>query len=262
LQSKALWSHAHRVGTKESKAKAKIKLKQKNLKRDFRILTEIGNLLYKEKNKPAFAPGFSQRVKNIENDCKNTLFPLSLFARKGSFLNQKTYDYLNSVSPKILRGMTPSSTTLATAKVHKTLFNFISKYNESLPSIPRQSLSRYCWQSLPCGHGTKGWGQGQKEASIKTRNDVIYQYLKTFSIFNKRKNGIIIKYNQHIGYNFNSKNILSFAFALLPKITDLGKAKVRGVEPQTKKSLKTNKIITGPLLEKEIKINKVNTSIN
>ena len=57
----------------------------------------------------------------------------------------------------------------------------------------------------------------QKDASIKTSQspmprpqgyDVIYQYLKTFSIFNKRKNGILIKYNQHIGYNFNSKNIL------------------------------------------------------
>jgi len=181
------------------------------LKRDFRILTEIGNLLYKEKDKP---------VKNIENDFKNKLFPLSLFARKGSLLNQKTYDYLNSVSPtnmtlapfakallpsdkkgtaKEANGTTPLSPN---PNVHKTLFNL--KNNESLPSLSGQ------------------WGQGPQEALIKTRNDVIYQYLKTFSLFNKKKNGILIQYNQHIGYNYNSKNLIlrgvepPFAKALLP----------------------------------------------
>jgi hypothetical protein len=169
------------------------------LKKDFRILTEIGNLLYKEKNKPV------KNIENIENDFKNNLIPLSLLARKnqkGSFLNQQTYDYLNSVSPKILRGFTPS-----------TLFNL--KNNEVV--------------------------------SIKTRNDLIYQYLKTFSIFNKRKNGILIQYNQHIGYNFNSKNIL-----------------LRGVEPQTNKSLKTNKNrpLLEKLLEKEPKIKKVNAILS
>jgi Mitochondrial ribosomal protein (VAR1) len=195
------------------------------LKRDFRILTEIGNLLYKEKNKPV-----------LEKDLKNNKFPLSLFSplllqqgqkKKGSFLNQETYDYLNSVSPKILRG----ANTIP--NVHKTLFNL---NNNELSSC----------------------GQIQKEASIKTRNDVIYQYLKTFSLFNKRKNGILIQYNQHIGYNFNSKNIL-----------------LRGVEShfcplQSKgsnkslpfafaKAKETNKNMSKPLLEKEPKINKVNT---
>jgi hypothetical protein len=67
---------------------------------------------------------------------------------------------------------------------------------------------------------------------------VIYQYLKTFSIFNKRKNGIIIKYNKYISYNFNSKNIL-----------------LRGVEPQTNKSLKTIENIGK---DPKININKVN----
>lgn len=214
------------------------------MKRDFRILTEIGNLLYKEKDKP---------VKNIENDFKNNLFPLSLFARKGSLLNQKTYDYLNSVSPTKLtffKGSSSTTTLGSNPNVHKTLFNLSGKNNETLPSLSGQ------------------WGPEQKEASIKTRNDVIYQYLKTFSIFNKKKNGILIQYNQHIGYNYNSQNIL-----------------LRGVEPQTTKSLKTNKNITRlqlplpvalatvaratvlllrratgtPLLEKESKINKVNT---
>ena len=171
--------------------------------KNFRILTEIGNLLSsarnlgeardKEKNKPTL---FSlpeptvEQSKSIENEFKNNLFPLSLFARKGSLLNQKTYDYLNSLSPKNLRGWSTTSPT----------------------------------------------------SGSNPRNDVIYQYLKTFSVFNKKTNGILIKYNQHIGYNFNSKNIL-----------------LRGVTPQTIKSLKTNKKITIPLLDKESRINKVNT---
>jgi Mitochondrial ribosomal protein (VAR1) len=117
------------------------------MKKDFKILTEIGNLLYKEKNKPN---------KFIENDFKNIS----------------------------LRGVE------------------------------------------------------QEVDSIKNRNDVIYQYLKTFSIFNKRKNGIFIKYNKYISYNFNSKNIL-----------------LRGVEPQTNKSLKTIENIGK---DPKININKVN----
>jgi hypothetical protein len=117
------------------------------MKKDFKILTEIGNLLYKEKNKPN---------KFIENDFKNIS----------------------------LRGVE------------------------------------------------------QEVDSIKNRNDVIYQYLKTFSIFNKRKNGIFIKYNKYISYNFNSKNIL-----------------LRGVEPQTNKSLKTIENIG---IDPKININKVN----
>jgi hypothetical protein len=194
------------------------------MKKDYRILTEIGNLLcwaYKEKNKPLLpfaeaakmrgssSSGEKQKVKILQT--KNPLFPLlpeahkqglNLFARKGSFLNQKTYDYLNSVSLKDLRDYgagNPSSVTDGNTFVQKPLFNFINKNNE------------------------------QKLASIKTRNDVIYQYLKTFSIFNKRKNGILIKYNQHIGYNFNSKNIL-----------------LRGVEPKNNnyflKNTKTNTV--------------------
>ena len=115
------------------------------MKKDFKILTEIGNLLYKEKNKPN---------KFIENDLKKTQ-------------------------------------------------------------------------------------EEQEVDSIKIRNDVIYQYLKTFSIFNKRKNGIFIKYNKYISYNFNSKNIL-----------------LRGVKPQTNKSLKT--ITTTALVGTDQNINKVN----
>jgi hypothetical protein len=49
-------------------------------------------------------------VKSNKEKDLNNLFPLSLFAspkptqEKGSFLNNKTYAYLNTVSPKILRG--------------------------------------------------------------------------------------------------------------------------------------------------------------
>ena len=184
------------------------------MKRDFRILTEIGNLLYKEKNIP---------IKK-ENDLnKNNLFPLSIFNRKGSFLNQETYDYLNSVSPNNLR---PNSKI----NIHKSLFNFILKNNELLPLQKQREKESY--------------------TSLNNRNDVILKYLKTFSNFNKRKNGILIQYNQLIGYNFNSKNIL-----------------LRGVEPQINKPLQStpcllnasnDKNISKPLLEKELKINKVN----
>lgn len=181
------------------------------MKRDFRILTEIGNLLYKEKNKQAFAlleanpakgsgvtPSFTEAfapmaaakgVKPKEKDLnKNNLFPLSLFQRKGSFLNTKTYDYLNSVS------------------CSATHTNFMGNLNE--PKVSSSFTSAYVSRATAKGENPK----------VKTSlnvNDVIYQYLKTFSIFNKRKNGILLKYNQHIGYNFNSKNIL-----------------LRGVEPK------------------------------
>jgi len=62
------------------------------LKRDFRILTEIRNLLYKEKNKPSLIQGSDmpreQKTDKILN--KNQIFPLSIIAspssnEKGSF---------------------------------------------------------------------------------------------------------------------------------------------------------------------------------
>ena len=149
------------------------------MKRDFRILTEIGNLLNKEK-----------KEKDLS---KKNLFPLNLFTKEGSFLNQESYDYINSVSPKN-RIKTPSFYTIpSNQNLHKTLFNFILKYNEN------------------------------KAIKSSIVNDVIYQYLKTFSIYNKRKNGILMQYNQYIGYNFNSNNIL-----------------LRGVDPQNNKSLNIN----------------------
>ena len=217
------------------------------MKRDFRILTEIGNLLYKEKNKPDLGLGSSQGLREKDLN-KNNLFPLTLhqspafvrgakdqsgkcfnlnlglgsltgpmclLPRKGSFLNQKSYDYLNSVSPKNLRGK-------------------LAQVEGGNPQ--REPVNQYL----------------DKGASIKSNllfRDVIYQYLKTFSLYNNRQNGILIKYNQYIGYNFNSKNIL-----------------LRGVEPQTNKSLKLNKNIiikNGPLLTKDSKINKlIATEIN
>jgi hypothetical protein len=200
------------------------------LKRDFRILTEIGNLLYKEKNKPAFeakpatgsgetpsftsafaprasAKGVAPKPKEKYLN-KNNLFPLSLFQpllvalqrqeRKGSFLTKKTYDYLNSVSlPTNLRG---------NLNEQKVSSSFTSAF------APRASA--------------KGVAPKPKVKTSLKVNDVIYQYLKTFSIFNKRKNGILIKYNQHIGYNFNSKNIL-----------------LRGVEPKIISELVPNNSI-------------------
>ncbi len=203
------------------------------MKRDFRILTEIGNLLYKEKNKPAF-----EAKPTTGSGVTPTLCPAfgvtpapdpSRAKEKGSFLTKKTYDYLNSVSlPTNLRG------NLNEQKVS-------SSFTTVKPKVT---------------------------TSLKV-NDVIYQYLKTFSIFNKRKNGILIKYNQHIGYNFNSKNIL--LRGVEPKIISelesnksiphhgatLGAAPAPGVTPV---GLKNKNIINhfyynGPLLKKEPKIN-------
>jgi hypothetical protein len=54
-------------------------------------------------------------------------------------------------------------------------------------------------------------------------SDEISEYLKTFSQYKKRKKGVLINYNQHLAYNFNSKNLL-----------------LRGVEPLINNSLKTN----------------------
>ena len=57
--------------------------------------------------------------------------------------------------------------------------------------------------------------------SPSNSSDEIYEYLKTFSKYSNRKNGVLINYNQHIAYNFNSKNLL-----------------LRGVEPLMNNSLK------------------------
>jgi len=66
---------------------------------------------------------------------------------------------------------------------------------------------------------------GLKEAPSHP-SDVIYEYLKTFSKYSNRKNGLLLTYNQHIVYNFNRRNLL-----------------LRGVEPLIDNTLKskTNK---------------------
>jgi hypothetical protein len=138
------------------------------LKRDFKILTEIGNLSSKNKSFPS---GTEDKIKN--GLTSKGLFPISVFATKGSFLNKQTYDYLNSTSSKYLRGPIKSLNSIH----NKIIYN-----NSILKEKTSTSTS----------HGTG--------------NDVILKYLKTLSIFNKRKNGILIKYNQYIGYNFNKKN--------------------------------------------------------
>jgi hypothetical protein len=80
------------------------------------------------------------------------------------------------------------------------------------------------------GGGNKQLLQGRslqaKEATKSKSSDVIYEYLKTDSKYSNKKNGVLLKYNQHIAYNFKKKNI-----------------KLRGVEPLTNNTLnlKTNK---------------------
>jgi len=38
--------------------------------------------------------------------------------------------------------------------------------------------------------------------------DAIYEYLKTLSNYSNIKKGVLINFNQHIGYNFNKRNLL------------------------------------------------------
>jgi hypothetical protein len=43
---------------------------------------------------------------------------------------------------------------------------------------------------------------------LSKSSDVIYEYLKSFSKYSNRKKGLLIKNNQHIAYNFSSKQTL------------------------------------------------------
>jgi hypothetical protein len=257
--------------------------------------------------------GYPNKEKDLN---KNNLFPLMsrLFAspnpskEKGSFLNKKTYDYLNTVSPKNLRGnlnadlwripgkkqkitpavqpqpsplLPPSGLQPSTggAKAARLLFAEVVASSAALPpqgiyNQPSYPTALNLDKKIGTGlESLKGDHWKQKVASIKTSlkvNDVIYQYLKTFSIFNKRKNGILIKYNQHIGYNFNSKNILLRGVAGAAVAVAVA---VAAVEPKIstlvnksllKKNIVINYYLNGPLLKKkEPKINKkIATEIN
>jgi hypothetical protein len=122
---------------------------------------------------------------------KQIFFPLTHLHkyRKESLINNTSIAYLNSVHPTKLR-----------VNLNKT------------PSKKHLGL------------------RGLKEIRVAPSNstDVIYEYLKTFSKYSNKKNkkGVLINFNQHIAYNFNSKNLL-----------------VREVEPLNNNSLqiKTNK---------------------
>jgi len=123
---------------------------------------------------------------------KQIFFPLTHphKYRKESLINNTSIAYLNSVHPTKLRvnlNKTPSKKVLVLRGL---------KYKKVAPS---------------------------------NSSDVIYEYLKTFSKYSNQKNhktGVLINFNQHIAYNFNSKNLL-----------------VREVEPLNNNSLqiKTNK---------------------
>jgi hypothetical protein len=110
--------------------------------------------------------------------------------RKESLINNQSTAYLNSVHPTKLR-VNLNKTTSKKKKKHLRLRRL------------------------------KGIRVGPSN-----RSDIIYEYLKTFSKYSNQKKGILINFNQHIAYNFNSKNLL-----------------VRRVEPLNNNSLqiKTNK---------------------
>jgi hypothetical protein len=109
--------------------------------------------------------------------------------RKESLITNNSTAYLNSVHPTKLRVI-----------LNKTL----SPTSPTAPTAPTGKLL-----SL----------RGLRVAPSNS-SDVIYEYLKTFSKYSDRKKGILINFNQHIAYNFNSKNLL-----------------IRGVEPLINNSL-------------------------
>jgi len=104
---------------------------------------------------------------------KQIFFPLTHLHkyRKESLITNQSTAYLNSVHPTKLRvnlNKTPSK-------------NHCYNYLRDLKNI---------------------------RVSTSNRSDVIYEYLKTFSKYSNQKKGVLINFNQHIAYNFNSKNLL------------------------------------------------------
>jgi hypothetical protein len=94
---------------------------------------------------------------------KNTLIPL----RKGSLLKPRTFEYLT-----------------------KNLNSFSNNTDANLAidsKVPNNNQEMVIAGLI----------------SKESKNDFIYQYLKTFTPYNDRKKGTLIRYNKIIGYNFN-----------------------------------------------------------
>ena len=102
---------------------------------------------------------------------KQIFFPLTHLHkyRKESLINNQSTAYLNSVHPTKLR------------------------VNLNNPHSKKQRDLR---------------GLKNIRVAPSNRSDVIYEYLKTFSKYSNKKKGVLINFNQHIAYNFNSKNLL------------------------------------------------------
>jgi Mitochondrial ribosomal protein (VAR1) len=149
----------------------------------YKIFLNIKSLF--KKHKPLLEDnGILTKSPDLTKLNKQNLFPLTSLHRyrKESLLNKTSTAYLNSVHPTKLR----------------------VNLNEA-PSKTKTKKLKYL--------------NVAPEKQMSKSSDVIYEYLKSFSKYSNRKKGLLIKNNQHIAYNFNSKTILKRGDeALLKKI--------------------------------------------
>ena len=120
--------------------------------------------------------------------------------RKESLLTKTSTAYLNSVHPSFLSGLSGLSglceaTSIGCKVASQSIGCKVA--SQSIGKKLRVNLNEAPSKKLP----------GITVAPSKT-SDVIYEYLKTFSKYSNRKNGVLINYNQYIAYNFYNKNLL------------------------------------------------------
>ena len=154
--------------------------------------TQIRKISTKTKQKPLKGlDGIITESPNLKELTKQIFFPLShlhkYIYRKESLLTEQSIAYLNTVHPN-------------------------KNKQKSRVKLKKQK--------------TKTSTKHRGRVSSSNITDVIYEYLKTFSNYSIKKKGVLINFNQHIGYNFNRRNLL-----------------LRGVESPNNNSLqvKTNK---------------------
>jgi Mitochondrial ribosomal protein (VAR1) len=141
---------------------------------EYKKINSLGCLLNKHKHHPLVGgENILQKSPDLAEINKQIFFPLtSLHSyRKESFLNKTSTDYLKSLHP--------------------------TKMRVNLNEAPSKEKTQ--------NNNTKF--KGYSLVSTKS-SDVLYEYLKSFSKYRKRKTGLIIKQNQHIVYNFTKKRLI------------------------------------------------------
>jgi hypothetical protein len=143
----------------------------------YAIFIKIRNKLNRQKYKAIIKPdGELQKAPDIKVISKQIFSSLTdePLHSKQSLLTRITMDYFNSIHPNKFRS------------------------NFEAPTTSKESAE------------VKGLMLKPKNNKITSKtnalDDVIYEYLKTFSKYSKNKNGLILKYNQQIAYSFSNKS--------------------------------------------------------